>query len=137
MLPIPFIRVDSMTIDFNVTLHATNTVNETNTASSSASGSGSENMEIEKTQWKTSISDKNTSQNNTIIDDTYSMNVTVHAVQDQMPGGMQNVLDIFSNIIQSQSALVQQVMSEQVAAQSKQLQSDMASNPSGASGGGS
>lgn len=121
MIPIPFIRVDSMSINFNVSLHSQHTTQETNTSSATASAGGSENLEFEKSQWQTSITDKNTYQNNSMVDDTYSLSVTVHAVQDQMPGGMKNVLDIFSSVIQQQSALIQQVMSETIAAQSKQL----------------
>lgn len=121
MIPIPFIRVDSMTIDLNVSLHSTNTVTESNEATASASAGGSENLEFEQTQWQTSVTDKNTYQNNSVIDDTYSLHVTVHAVQDQMPGGMQNVLNIFSNVIQQQSALIQQVMSATITQQAKNL----------------
>lgn len=117
MLPIPFIRVDSMTIDLNVTLHSTQTTNETNEASVNTNVSG----EYAGTKFSTSITDKNTYQNDMVIDDTYSLHVTVHAVQDQMPGGMQNVLNIFSNVIQQQSSLIQQVMSASIAAQSKAL----------------
>lgn len=117
MLPIPFIRVDSMTIDLNVSLHSTHTTNETNTSTVDTSASG----EYVGTKFSTSITDKNTYQNDMVIDDTYSLHVTVHAVQDQMPGGMQNVLDIFSSVIQQQSALIQQVMSASIAAQSKAL----------------
>lgn len=131
MLPIPFIRVDSMTIDLNVSLHSTHTTNETNDASVSASAGGSENFEFEQSHWQTSVTDRNTYQNNQVIDDTYSLHVTVHAVQDQMPGGMQNVLNIFSNVIQQQSALIQQVMSATIAAQSKALQPTSSSTPSG------
>lgn len=117
MLPIPFIRVDSMTIDLNVSLHSTQTTNETNEASVNTNVSG----EYAGTKFSTSITDKNTYQNDMVIDDTYSLHVTVHAVQDQMPGGMQNVLNIFSNVIQQQSSLIQQVMSASIAAQSKAL----------------
>lgn len=117
MLPIPFIRVDSMTIDLNVTLHSTQTTSEKNEASVTTNVSG----EYVGTKFSTSITDKNTYQNDMVIDDTYSLHVTVHAVQDQMPGGMQNVLNIFSNVIQQQSSLIQQVMSASIAAQSKAL----------------
>ncbi len=127
MIPIPFIRVDSMSINFNVSLHSTHTVTEKNVAGFSSSVSGSENLEFEKTSWKTSITDQNTYQNNSLVDDTYSLNVTVHAVQDQMPSGMKNVLDIFTNVIQQQSALIQQVMSQSIEAESKAMLESMKS----------
>ena len=119
MLPIPFIRVDSMTIDLNVSLHSTSTTSEKNDASVSTDVSG----EYVGTKFQTSITDKNTYQNDQVIDDTYSLHVTVHAVQDQMPGGMHNVLSIFSNVIQQQSSLIQQVMSQYIAEQSKKISS--------------
>ncbi|MEM9102292.1 MAG: DUF2589 domain-containing protein [Pseudomonadota bacterium] len=128
MLPIPFIRVDSMTIDLNVSLHSTQSTSIKNEADASASASGGENLEVEHSSWQTSVTDKNTFQHNNVIDDTYSLRVTVHAVQDSMPGGMRNVLDIFSNVIQQQSALIQQVMSESISAQSKALTESMKAN---------
>ena len=136
MLPIPFIRVDSMTIDLNVSLHSTHTTDEQNTGSVNATTSGGENLEFEHTNFSTSVTDRNTYQNNMVIDDTYSLGVTVHAVQDSMPGGMRNVLDIFSNVIQQQSALIQQVMSESIAAQSKALTASMQAGSGGTGGGG-
>lgn len=127
MIPIPFIRVDTMTIDLNVSLHSTNSTHEDNEFSTTDSSEGGENLEFEHTSFSASVTDKNTFQNDTIIDDTYSLHVVVNAVQDQMPGGMQNVLNIFSNVIQQQSALIQQVMSASIAAQAKQL-SDASNN---------
>ncbi len=121
MLPIPFIRVDSMTIDFNVSLHSTSSSKMTNEVDASTKASYSENLEFESTSFQASVTEKNTYQNEQAIDDTYSLHVTVHAVQDQMPGGMQNVLNIFSNVIQQQSALIQQVMTASIAARVKQL----------------
>ncbi|WP_341703424.1 DUF2589 domain-containing protein [Ferrovibrio sp.] len=128
MLPIPFIRVDSMTIDLNVSLHSTHTTKESNEATTTGSASG----EYFGTTFNCSVTDKNTYQNDMVIDDTYSLHVTVHAVQDQMPGGMQNVLNIFSSVIQQQSSLIQQVMSASIAAQTKAL----AAQSGGAGGGG-
>lgn len=124
MLPIPFIRVSDMTINFNVKLHTTHTTQETNVATTNDSASG----EYAGTKFNCSVTDKNTYQDKMVIDDTYSLNVVVHAVQDQMPGGMQNVLDIFSSVIQQQSSLIQQVMSESISAQSKEIEAQMKSN---------
>lgn len=136
MLPIPFMRVDSMTIDFNVNLHSTSSSKLTNEASASTSVSENENLEFESTSFQASVTDKNTYQNDQAIDDTYSLRVTVHAVQDQMPGGMQNVLNIFTNVIQQQSALIQQVMSASIAAKMQQLKQTAGGGGTGGNAGG-
>jgi hypothetical protein len=53
------------------------------------------------------------------------MHVTVHAVQDQMPGGMAQVLGIFSNIIQSQATVMQTIVAAQVAALNSKAQAQI------------
>lgn len=110
IIPIPFIRIDSMTIDFNVNLHSTSKTTMSNDFTFSLSASGSY-MGI---GLAASVSDRNTYQNESTVDDTYSMHVNVHAVQDQMPGGMAQVLGIFSSIIQTQASLIQTIVTKQV-----------------------
>ncbi|HSU39205.1 MAG TPA: DUF2589 domain-containing protein [Polyangiaceae bacterium] len=110
IIPIPFIRIDSMTVDFNVNLHSTSKTTMSNDFTFSLSASGSY-MGI---GLAASVSDRNTYQNESTVDDTYSMHVNVHAVQDQMPGGMAQVLGIFSSIIQSQASLIQTIVTKQV-----------------------
>lgn len=121
MLPIPFIRVDSMTIDLNVQLHDVQTASLSNTLIASAGTQSSENLEVESSTLSTSVTEQNTFQAGQLTDDTYSLKVSVHAVQDQMPSGMANILSIFSNVVQTQSVLIQQMMTNSVNAQVKQL----------------
>lgn len=129
LLPIPYIRVDSMTIDFNVNLHNTSTVALSNdftfnsTTSSSESGFFGLGPSV---SFQASVTDRNTYQNDQLTDDTYSLHVTVHAVQDQMPGGMSQILSIFGNLIQTQSTLLQTIMTSEIQAQQARLQ---AQNP--------
>ncbi|MBI3222196.1 MAG: DUF2589 domain-containing protein [Nitrosomonadales bacterium] len=111
VIPIPYIRIDNMTIDFNATLHSVETTSISNDFAFTASAGG----EYYGVNFSASISDKNTYQNSTTTDDTYSLRVTVHAVQDQMPAGMASVLGIFNNLIQSQASLVQTIVTAQVA----------------------
>lgn len=110
IIPIPYIRIDNMTIDFNANLHSVATTAMTNDFAFTASASGS----YYGVTFGASISDKNTYQEGSTTDDTYSIHVTVHAVQDQMPAGMASVLGIFTNLIQSQATLVQTIVSAQV-----------------------
>lgn len=121
MLPIPFIRVDNMSIDLNVQLHDVQTASLSNTLIASVGTSSSENLEIESSTMTTSVTEQNTFQAGQLTDDTYSLKVSVHAVQDQMPSGMSNILGIFSNVVQTQSVLIQQMMTRDVNAALKTL----------------
>lgn len=131
MLPIPFIRVESMTIDFNVSLTSTTTTNTTSTTNTTGSASG----EYAFVNFNGSVTDQNTYQNGSLVNDTYSLGVTVNAVQDQMPGGMQSVLNIFNSVIQQQASIVQQVVNADVAAITKSMSGSSSSGSSSSSGG--
>jgi hypothetical protein len=125
MLPIPYIRVDSMTIDLNVTLHDvqhTTLSNDFTFGSTMTAGESAGFLWSESTSFTTSVTERNTYQNDSTIDDTYSLHVTVHAVQDQMPGGMSQILNIFANAIQSQAGLLQTIMTAQIQAKTQQVQ---------------
>jgi hypothetical protein len=125
IIPIPYLRVDSMTIEFNVNLHSTQTKGLTNDFAFSSSASGS----YYGITFGASVSDRLTYQNNSTTDDTYSMKVTVHAVQDQMPGGMSQVLNIFSNIVQSQATLIQTIVAAQTKALTDKAQAQLKPAP--------
>ncbi|MCK9919348.1 DUF2589 domain-containing protein [Microbacteriaceae bacterium K1510] len=131
LLPIPFIRIDNMTIDLNVSLksHTATTISNDFVFSSSTSESESGFFGFgPSVSFQASVTDRNTFQNEQVIDDTYSLHVTVHAVQDQMPGGMSQILNIFGNVIQTQGALIQSVVTAQVQAIQAKLNTN--SNPS-------
>jgi hypothetical protein len=133
LLPIPFIRVDNMTIDLNVSLKSHNATTLSNDFVFSSSTSASESSFFgfgPSITFQTSVTDRNTYQNEQVIDDTYSLHVTVHAVQDQMPGGMSQILNIFGNVIQTQGALIQSVVTAQVqAVQNKLTQANQPNQP--------
>lgn len=131
LVPIPFIRIDSMTIQFNVRLLSTQTTQMTNNFAFNNSDDAGESGLFgagPSVDIKATVTDQNTFQNNQVVDDTYSLNVTVHAVQDQMPGGMAQVLNIFSNLIQTQATLIQAAMTAQVQNQQALMQSSAASS---------
>lgn len=128
LVPIPYIRVDSMTIDLNVNLHNTSTVSLSNDFLFSSTTSGSESSFFglgPSISFSVSVSDRNTYQQDQTVDDTYSLHVTVHAVQDQMPGGMSQILNIFANVIQQQATLLQTIMSAQIAATQATIQKQL------------
>ena len=99
MLPIPFIRVEETTIDFNAKI---NSVQESTTSSSSALNAS---LEV-KGGWgpvsaklKVSYSTQKKSTSGSKTERTYSMRVHVRAVQDEMPAGTDRLLGILENSI--------------------------------------
>ncbi|MCA0350563.1 MAG: DUF2589 domain-containing protein [Chloroflexi bacterium] len=131
MIPIPFIRVDNMTIDLNVNLHDTNVTKISNDFMFKSEENSSEGGGFlgwgEKCSMQATVSDQNTFQNDQTTDDTYSLKVTVHAVQDQMPAGMSQIIGIFSTVVQQQAALIQTIMTASVQAQTQQIKQGMQS----------
>ena len=105
MFPIPFIRIEETTIDFNAKI---NSIQEGKTDSSFKIDSS---LEVEgkyppifsavtaKLKVNTSYQ-KNTSSGYK-VDRTYSMSVHIRAVQDEMPAGMERLLGILEDAIRS------------------------------------
>jgi hypothetical protein len=101
MLPIPFIRIDLTTIDFNAKINSVE-YRKTDT-----------NLKITgdleaKAGWlwgsaklKVSTSFQRTTQQGSTVDRTYSMAVHIKAVQDEIPAGMEKLLSILENTIVS------------------------------------
>ena len=100
MLPIPFIRVEEVTIDFNAKI---NSVVESTTSSSSElnaslavkGGWGPVSAEL-----KCSYSNKKSTSATDKTERTYSLVINVKAVQDELPAGMEKLLGILENNIQ-------------------------------------
>jgi|GEM_PF-5350775 len=101
MVPVPFIRIEQMTIDFAVKLNQVTASDNTNTNSLHVSGGYSSLL----SPWSVSVTNQNTNVNTQKNDVTrdYSMNVRVIAVQDSMPAGLSKVLDIFNSVVTAQS----------------------------------
>lgn len=99
MLPIPFIRVEEVTIDFNAKI---NSVVESTTSSSSElnaslavkGGWGPVSAEL-----KCSYSNKKSTSATDKTERTYSLIIHVRAVQDELPAGMEKLLGVLENSI--------------------------------------
>lgn len=99
MLPIPFIRVEETTIDFNAKI--------TSVTESSATSSHGLNAELKaKAGWgwgsaslKANYSYKKSTSSSQKVERTYSMAVHVRAVQDELPAGTERLLGILENAI--------------------------------------
>lgn len=107
MMPIPFIKIDHTDIEFNVKINSvsnsrsseksnTNVNNETNAGYKGWGFHASTNL-------KTSISNQKTSTSGEEVKKDYSLNIKVHAVQDDMPAGMSRILDILEDSISTKA----------------------------------
>lgn len=101
MLPIPFIRIDLTTIDFNAKINSveyrkTDTSLKVDAALEAKAGWlwGSAKLKVSTSFQRT------TSQGNT-VNRNYSMAVHIKAVQDEMPAGMEKILNILEGAITS------------------------------------
>lgn len=106
IVPIPFIRIDDMTIEFKASM-SQSTEREDKQSSvveKSAKISGSARYLFFSAKLDASISSKkdSSSTRNSKYSVEYTIDVHVHAVQDDMPGGMSKVLNILTESINTQ-----------------------------------
>ncbi len=102
VMPIPFIRIEETTIDFNAKI---NSVQHQKTDSSFSIGG---ELDV-KHKWfggsvklKVTSSYKKNTERGSEVNRTYSLAVHVRAVQAEMPAGMERILGILENAISSQ-----------------------------------
>jgi len=104
MLPIPFIKVDIMTIDFNAKITSMETQNQSSDLSVGV------NLEV-KQRWpggsaklNASVAYKKSTSSGSSVERTYSMAIHVQASQDEMPAGMEKLLGILEGAMISKPA---------------------------------
>ena len=101
ILPIPFIRIDSTTIDFNAKINSVE-YRKTNTRLKvDASLEAKAGWLWGSAKLKVSTSFQRTTQQGNTVNRTYSLAIHVQAVQDEMPAGMEKVLSILEGAIRS------------------------------------
>jgi len=102
IVPIPFIRLDEITIDFTAKL--TDTIASTTKTdfkySTDAKGKFKAWWSPISMEFRTSVSYQNSRESASKYVREYTMNVNVHAVQDSLPAGLERVLDILEQSIQ-------------------------------------
>lgn len=112
MLPIPFIRVATTDIEFNVKINSieqNSKSSDTNMASSlSATASGGFFGMKYSCTLNASMSNQKKSSSTEEIKKEYSLNIKIHAVQDETPVGMSRLLDILEESIVPRSGAVSQ-----------------------------
>ena len=102
MLPIPFIRIDLTTIDFNAKINSMEYRKTDTNFKVDASLEAKAGWLWGSAKLKVSTSyQRNTSQGMN-VERTYSMAVHIKAVQDEMPAGMEKVLGILEDAIKAQ-----------------------------------
>lgn len=100
--PIPYIRIDEMTIDFKAKL-TDSIVRRTDTSfslDSTVSGKYSSFWSPIKLEFRVSAAFKTNSSSQASQTREYSMDIHVRAVQDAMPAGLSKILDILEDAIQ-------------------------------------
>ena len=99
MLPIPFIRVEETTIDFNAKINSvqestTTSSHDLNTSLSAKGGWGPVSVKL-----NASYSYKKSTSASSKTERTYSLAIHVRAVQDELPAGTEKLLGILENAI--------------------------------------
>lgn len=103
MLPIPFIRVEDATIDFKAKINSVETRQTDVTFKFDSSVSSGANFWVKKVSFKASMSFQATTKRGEEIKRTYSMDVHIQVVQDEIPAGMEKLLGILENAITSRA----------------------------------
>lgn len=101
MLPIPFIRIDETTVDFNAKINAVEYRKTDTRLNVNASVEAKAGWLFGSAKLKVSTAYQRTTQQGNKVDRNYSMAVHIKAVQDEMPAGMERVLGILEGAITS------------------------------------
>ncbi len=101
MLPIPFIRIDLATVDFNAKINSVEFRKTDTNLKVSADLEAKAGWLFGSAKLKVSTSFQKTTQQGNTVDRTYSMAIHVKAVQDEMPAGMEKILGILEGAISS------------------------------------
>jgi hypothetical protein len=101
IVPIPYIRIDEMTIDFTAKLN--DTIQHTDKTNfkldTSVTGKYSSWWSPISLEFRTAMSLERSQANASKFIREYTMNIHVRAVQDDMPAGLAKVLNILENAI--------------------------------------
>ncbi|MCH5165043.1 MAG: DUF2589 domain-containing protein [Clostridiales bacterium] len=103
IVPIPFIRVASTDIELNVKINSINTSSESSDTNVSAGMTASAKYKSifvrGNVNINASVSHQKKSSSTEEIKKEYSLNIKIHAVQDDVPVGMSRILDILEEAI--------------------------------------
>ena len=106
IVPIPYLRLDEMTIDFTAKLNDTiaSTTKTGFQLDSSVSGKYKSWWSPISLEFRTSVSYSASRQTASRYTREYQMNINVRAVQDDMPAGLERILDLLEQTIKEKPA---------------------------------
>lgn len=104
IMPIPFIRIDETTIDFNAKINSVEYQKTDTNLKIDASLEAKAGWLWGSAKLNVATSFQRTTQQGNTVDRTYSMAVHIKAVQDEMPAGMERILGILEGAITSKPA---------------------------------
>lgn len=106
MMPIPFIKIEHADIDFNVKINSVSSTSSNESSNTNVSNKtdasikgGWFNKYSASTSLSASFSNQKSSSSSEKVQKDYSLNISIHAVQDDMPAGMSRILDILEESI--------------------------------------
>lgn len=101
IVPIPYLRIDEMTIDFSakITDMVNQTVKTNFSLNSSVSGSYRSWWSPVRASFRTSMGFKRDSTRTSSYKSEYTMDIHVRAVQEGMPAGLEKMLEILESAI--------------------------------------
>ncbi len=103
-LPIPFLRVESARIEFNAKITSMEYVDTKTSTSAGAKLTAKAGWGWGSAKLKASVAHKSSSRNGNKTDRSYSMNIVVNAVQDEMPEGMEKILEFLTESVTTKPA---------------------------------
>jgi hypothetical protein len=104
LLPIPFIRVEETTIDFNAKINAVQESTTTSSVDLNKTFTGKKGWPLASAELKVTFAYKRSTSSTNKKESTYSLSVHVRAVQDELPAGTDRLLGILESIIQETPA---------------------------------
>jgi hypothetical protein len=104
ILPIPYLRIDEMTIDFTAKLNDMIESSDETKSATDVSGSFSARWGWGRASLRASYSSSHNSSSKSTSTAEYTMNVKVRAVQAEVPGGLAKILDIMEAVITEKPA---------------------------------
>jgi hypothetical protein len=103
IMPLPFVRIESMNINFKASISAVDTSSQTQNQSTDAQArlEGSVGFALWKLNVGGSVSSKkdSTATNTSKYSVEHTMDISVHAVQDDMPAGLAKLLSLMTESI--------------------------------------
>lgn len=98
MMPIPFIKIAHADIDFNVKINSVSSTSSKSDTNVKADASFKSSF-FARTSLSASFSNQKSSSSSEEVKKDYSLNISIHAVQDDMPAGVSRILDILEESV--------------------------------------